>query len=189
MTRPTMLRIIPALIGIFLSLGAAAQGIGSRDSLVVVILRHGEKPTKGENLNCQGLNRALQLPGLIYRKFGIPSTIYVPAPAEGKSTKHARMFETAAPIAIRFNLPVDSRFAEKDSTAIARDILKKKGLILVIWEHNRIPPIARALGIKDPGRGWDDGDYDSIWIISYSGGRARIRFDREGIVPAPGCPD
>jgi hypothetical protein len=189
MTRPIILRIIPVLIGTFLALGAAGQENGSRDSLVVVILRHGEKPAEGDNLDCQGLNRALQLPGLIFRKFGIPSTIYVPAPGEGERTKHARMFETAAPIAIRFNLPVDSRFGEKDSTEIAGDILKKKGFILVIWEHHSIPSIARALGINDPGLIWNDGDYDSIWMISFSGGRPRIRIDRESIVPAPGCPD
>ena len=47
-------------------------------NLKVVIIRHGEKPTEkpsdksdgGDNLSCQGQNRALQLPAVLIKKIG-----------------------------------------------------------------------------------------------------------------------
>jgi hypothetical protein len=41
------------------------------NSLKVVIIRHGEKPETGDNLSCQGENRALQLPAVLYKKYNI----------------------------------------------------------------------------------------------------------------------
>jgi hypothetical protein len=52
----------------------------------IIIIRHGEKPDKGDNLSCKGLNRALQLPDVIYKKFGVPERIYTPTPDIGGST-------------------------------------------------------------------------------------------------------
>jgi len=55
------------------------------DNLKIVIIRHAEKPVKGDNLTCQGLNRALQLPKMLKDKFGIPAYIFVPAIGLGES--------------------------------------------------------------------------------------------------------
>src|ERR1700712_2128892 len=70
----------------------------------IVLIRHGEKPDQGDNLSCQGLNRALQLPEVLHRKIGIPSAIFVPALNLGKSTGVARMYQTIVPFAVKYNL-------------------------------------------------------------------------------------
>jgi hypothetical protein len=155
----------------------------------VVIIRHGEKPEKGKNLNCQGLNRSLKLPAVLYSKFGIPGNIYVPSLDNNISTGHARMFETVIPLAAKYNLKINSKYAEMDTDALAREIKGKKGFVLVVWRHSIIPSIVRALGVQGFGMHWGDNDYDSIWIINFPKGIAKITFDKEGLTPSTSCPD
>src|SRR5580698_89431 len=155
----------------------------------VVIIRHGEKPPKGKNLNCQGLNRSLKLPAVLYSKFGIPGSIYVPSLDNNISTGHARMFQTVIPLAAKYNLKINSRYAEMDTDALAREIKSKKGFVLVVWQHSIIPSIVRALGVQGFSMRWGDNDYDSIWIINFPKGIAKITFDKEGLTPSTSCPD
>jgi hypothetical protein len=155
--------------------------------LRVVLIRHAEKPKKGDNLTCQGLNRAMQLPALLHARFGVPSATYIPSMALGDSTKHCRMFQTIIPFAVKYNLTLTSKFQENDSTGIAEDILQRKGTVLVIWEHKKLVSIARALGINDDRLHWPDDDYDSIWVISFHGGKAKLTKGKEGLRPSTAC--
>jgi hypothetical protein len=168
---------------------ATAPGAGpSAAPLKVVFLRHAEKPLKGDNLSCQGLNRSMLLPPMLYARFGIPTATYIPSMALGDSTKHSRMFQTLIPFAVKYNLALTSKFEEKDSVGIARDILEKKGTVLVVWEHKCIVSIVRALGIDDKMLLWPDDDYESIWTITFENGKARMSRSTEGLQPSEVCP-
>ena len=160
--------------------------VRAADELKVVIIRHGEKPKSGDNLSCQGQNRALQLPAVLFRKFKKPDYTYVPALKLGKSTNHARMFQTVAPLAIKYNLKLNSEFAESDVSSIAKDVLTHTGTVLLVWEHSQIPPLAAALGVTQPPA-WEKEDFDSIWVISYASGQASMTIDKEGITPSGMC--
>jgi hypothetical protein len=165
-----------------------AVGQGSPEDLRVILIRHAEKPKKGDNLDCQGLNRSLALPAMLVGKFGIPAFTYIPAIGLGDSTKHSRMFQTIIPFAVKYNLALNSVFTEGDSTGIARDILRKKGTVLIVWEHKRIVSIARALGIREEPLKWDDDDYDSIWLIRVAQGAVSMTRASEGLKPPAACP-
>jgi hypothetical protein len=154
--------------------------------LKVVIIRHGEKSATGDNLSCQGENRALQIPAVMYQKFNKPDYLYVPALKADKSTSHSRMFQTATPIAIKYNLTINSKFDAKDYADVATSILKKSGIVLIVWEHSAIPKLAEALGADGPPK-WAGSDFDSIWIITYSAGKALLTIDHEGIIPSASC--
>ena len=156
--------------------------------LKIIIVRHGEKPDSGDNLSCQGESRALELPAVLMRKFGKPDYTYVPSLNLGKSTTHARMFQTVTPFAVRQNLAIDSRFAEDDATGIAKDVLKRSGLVLLVWEHSQIAAVAKAIGVKHPPK-WKGEDFDSIWVITPRSGSATLIRDSEGISPSPNCPN
>jgi hypothetical protein len=156
-------------------------------TLKIAFLRHGEKPKKGSNLTCAGFNRSLQLPSVIEKKFGVPSAIYVSALALGTETKHCRMFETAVPLAVKFNITLNTNFEEKEAARLSGELLKQKGTVLVIWEHKAIAPIVNALGISKE-LVWEDTDYDSIWIVSFDKGVAHLTKDIEGITPSDKCP-
>lgn len=156
------------------------------DDLKVVIIRHGEKPKDGDNLSCQGQNRALQIPAVLEQKIGTPDYVYVPALENDKSTAHSRMFQTASPLAIKYNLTINSKYSANDDSAIAKSVFKKRGTVLMVWEHSAIPTLASALGVSAAPT-WEDADFDSIWLISYKAGKAELALDNEGINPSPVC--
>jgi hypothetical protein len=177
--------VLPALAGMAAMAFSSASPSESSKTLRVVIIRHGEKPEKGDNLSCQGMNRALQLPNVLRQKFGVPDFTYVPALTCGTLTDHARMFQTVTPFAIKHNLTINSAFDESDYKNIVADVLQKTGTVLLVWEHKAIPHIAHHLGVKEP-LSWEDTDFDSIWIIDFSNGKASLTRDQEGIIPD--CP-
>ena len=158
------------------------------DGLIIVVFRHAEKPKKGDNLNCQGLNRSLLLPPMLYGRFGIPGAIYVPSMAFGDNTLHSRMFQTMIPFAAKYNLSLTSKFAEDETVALASAVLARSGVVMIIWEHKRIPDIVRGLGVRDADLHWPDDDYDSLWVITFKNGVARLERSAEGLRPAEACP-
>src|SRR3954467_8826532 len=55
--------------------------LNARAEQTLVFMRHGEKPSGGYGqLTCQGLNRALALPGVLAAGFGRPNYLYAPDP-------------------------------------------------------------------------------------------------------------
>jgi hypothetical protein len=153
----------------------------------VVIIRHAEKPDNGDNLSCKGFNRSLALPPVLYSKFKLPDKIFVPAVGNGKSANQLRMFETITPFAVKYNLKIDSKFDVDDVKNLADAIMKTNGYVLVVWEHDKIDNIAKALGVDSKNVKWTDGDFDSIWIIDFKNGKGTLSFDKENIKPADAC--
>jgi hypothetical protein len=156
------------------------------NSLKVVIIRHSEKPKEGDNLSCQGQNRALQLASVLHAKLNVPDEIYVPSLKSDDATKHSRMFQTVSPFAIKYNLPINSKYSSDENIKIAKSVFMKDGLVLMVWEHSAIQALASALGVNDAPQ-WADADFDSIWIINYQNGKAFLSMDKEGINPSAEC--
>lgn len=156
------------------------------DALKVVIIRHGEKPKEGDNLSCQGQNRALQLAAVLHRKINIPDAIYVPTLKSDDKTKHSRMFQTVSPFAIKYNVTINSKYSSDENAKIVKSVFKNLGTVLMVWEHNAIQPLASSLGVEKPPA-WDDADFDSIWVINYQNGKAQLALDKEGLNPADAC--
>ncbi|MGI4834804.1 MAG: hypothetical protein ACRYFK_15215 [Janthinobacterium lividum] len=163
--------------------------------LRVVIIRHGEKPAEGDNLSCAGLNRALALPAVLNRLLPTPPNFtYVPIiGTNDDSTSQARMFQTVTPYAVQHNLCVNSNYAVENAAGLAQELRRQRGTALLVWEHNAIPEITKQLGIKDELE-WPDEDFDSIWLIEFSGGGAKgkakrpfLTRSREHIYPAAAC--
>ena len=164
--------------------------------LRVVIIRHGEKPEEGDNLSCAGLNRALALPAVLDRLLPTPpACTYVPIiGTNDDSTSQARMFQTVTPYAVRHNLCVNSDYAVDNAAGLAQELRQQRGTALVVWEHKAISEIIKELGIKEELE-WPDEDFDSIWLIEFSGGGAKgkakrptLTRHRQGIQPAATCP-
>lgn len=156
------------------------------DGLRVIIIRHGEKPDAGDNLSCQGQNRALQLASVLHQKYHQPDFIYVPALDADKSTAHSRMFQTITPFAVKYNVAINSKYQDDDYDGVAKSVLKKHGTVLMVCSHQSIPKLAAALGLKHPAQ-WQDADFDSIWDISYHNGKATLTPDSEHLNPSKVC--
>ena len=153
----------------------------------VVIIRHAEKPDKGDNLSCQGFNRALGLPAVLYSKYKLPDHIFAANIKSGKSTNQSRMYQTIIPFAVKYNLDIDTRYDVGDTKSLAEAIMKMQGFVLVIWEHNDIPEIVEALGVENKDFRWSDNDYDTIWVITFKNGKAVLNVDKENLNPAGDC--
>lgn len=181
--------LIPILV--ILVSSANAQLLPPGVALRVVIIRHGEKPASGGNLSCAGLNRALKLPAVLDTITGKPDYTYIPTISTGKKTSSVRMFQTVTPFAVAQNLTLNSKYAETDTKKAAAAVLKKRGIVLMVWEHSNIPPLASALGA--PGKlSWSGSDFDSIWILDFKASKTSVKFlkltvEQENIVPAAGC--
>jgi hypothetical protein len=171
--------------GLVLLCNCNANGQGN--DLKLVFIRHAERPQNGDNLTCQGLNRSLQLPAVLYKKFGIPTNVYIPSIGEGKTTKRARMIQTISPFAVKYSLSINSAYDEEDYNNVGNALLKEHGTVLIVWEHKNIGPILVYLGVKGKLK-WPNDDYDSIWIVTFHKGKAVLTVDHENIHPAAGCP-
>lgn len=157
-------------------------------TLKLVFIRHAEKPADGDNLDCRGLNRSMLLPPVLYKKFGRASGIYVPSLKSGKSTSRARMLQTITPYAVKFNLKINSKFAEEDEEGVAQALLGETGTVIIVWEHHAILPVLEALGVKKTKTmNWNDNDFDSILIVTFTDRKVILTKDQEGLRPADGC--
>ena len=160
----------------------------------IIMLRHGEKPEQGlGQLNCQGLNRALKLPAVIEQKFGKPDFIFAPNPAQLKEDKGAiysynRPLATVEPTAIKFGMPVDTRFGFKDIEELQATLAQpdyRNATVLVSWEHKQLVKLARNI-VKDSGIDkalvpkWPGEDFDSMYVlrITRDGAKTTTRFEQ-----------
>jgi len=180
-------KIMIVIVLAILNYSCQSQPAASGTLKQVVIIRHAEKPDKGDNLSCQGFNRALALPAMLYEKYKLPDHIFVPDLKDGKSTNQARMYQTILPFAIKYNLNIYTRYDVDDVKGLTAAIIKTSGYALVVWEHNNIDDIVKALGVEDKGLKWKDSDYDTIWVITFKDGKPTLTVDKENINPGSEC--
>lgn len=161
--------------------------VRSQGKLKLIIIRHGEKLDKQDNLSCAGLNRSLKLIAVLKKKIGVPDYIYVPSVGNGETTTHSRMFQTVSPFAITNSLSINTGFKSDDFDGLIKDLKHKEGTVLFVWEHENIAGLAKALGIKGKKLNWGDNDFDSMWIITGKGKSRVLTVDKEGIIPGKNC--
>ena len=56
----------------------------------------------------------------------------------------------------------------------------------MVWEHSVIHALASTLGVDDAPQ-WPDTVFDSVWIINYQDGKAKLSMDTEGLNPSTEC--
>ena len=146
----------------------------------IIILRHGEKPEAGlGQLTCQGLNRALALPGVLLGRYGAPAAIFATNPGRQKDDRgirysYVRPLATIEPTAIRAGLPVDTRFGFDEWKPLEAALLDpglKNATVFVAWEHHLGEALARGLMSRFGGNPadvpkWQNEDFDSLYIVT-----------------------
>jgi hypothetical protein len=168
-----MLRIKWFFLSGFLLFSFLANNIYSKPAQVILI-RHGEKPQVGEHLSLKGEERAAALaPYFMETKdlliFGHPVAIY--ATKINGQDKSQRTQETVTPLAKALNLPISADYIAKEYEKAATDILKNPAyegkMVLVCWEHHRIPLFTQALGVSDSLPKWHGDVFDQLWIVNF----------------------
>lgn len=176
----------------------------------IVMVRHGEKPVdEVGQLNCQGLSRALQLPAVLIGKYGRPTAIFAPNPAEqiignGVGYDYVRPLATIEPTAVALGMPVRADIGYRDVGPVSQALTGPDlngATVFVAWEHIKLVAIAKQLldlngGDSSKVPTWSEDDYDTIFVIritrSPSGKSASLEMAQEGLngvsATLPGCP-
>ncbi|TFB30669.1 histidine phosphatase family protein [Pseudomonas sp. F01002] len=189
--------LLPAL----LAAGALFLALDSRESRAqpadgtqtLVFLRHAEKPEGGlGQLNCQGLNRAIDLATLLPEKFGKANYVFAANPTrnveEGEqdnSYSYIRPLITISPSAIKLGLPVNINFSANDTSDLADELLQDKyhnSVIYTAWSHGYLPELINKVAGEAVGKkqtiadDWESNDYDSLYVLTltWHNGKASV---------------
>ena len=160
----------------------------------LVFLRHGEKPAGGlGQLNCQGLNRAMNLATVLPEKFGAADFVFAANPTrnveEGEfdnSYSYIRPLMTISPSAIKLGLPVNIEFSANDTSDLARELLDDKyhnSTIYTAWSHGYLPELINKVAGKAVGGkqnitdDWSGDDFDSLYVLTltWHNGKASLQ--------------
>lgn len=146
----------------------------------VMIIRHGEEPDKGPHLSEQGQARAKALVDMFGSPFSQPTSLW----AAKSSDNSERSVETLEPLSKSLKIPIDVRFKDDQYKKLAEAILQGPrhagGNVLICWHRETMTELAAALGVANPPE-WKSKDYDRIWRIRYSNGKATLTDEAQGL--------
>ncbi|MCX6109928.1 MAG: histidine phosphatase family protein [Proteobacteria bacterium] len=172
-----MTKMLNRLVGTFALLFTVCPIAALAAPAQVIIIRHGEKPPRGNELNKQGWQRARALVDVFksnaqFNSFGPAVAIYAQKPKDSQGS--LRSIQTVTPLAQSLGLTIDSFFLRAQQQQLANDILHDHRydgrMVVICWEHNAIPRIVEAFGYLDGPSNWDGDDvYDRAWVLSFSG--------------------
>lgn len=156
-----MRKLLFALItaATFFSYSAVAQ------KKTVILVRHAEKVDASQDpeLTDAGKQRAERLAKIV-KKYK-PGAIY--------STDFKRTCDTAAPLATRRGLKVETYDAKKPAELIDTMMKSKTKRFMIVGHSNTIPGLANLLGKKELFKNLDDAEHGVIWIVRLKDGQMR----------------
>ena len=150
----------------------------SRAPATIFLVRHAEKVPDGRiDLSSAGQERAELLARAFSEsasKFPTPQALF----AAHLSAHSNRSLQTLLPLAASLHLPIDDSYRNENFTGLAAMLLSGRyagKVVLVAWHRGKLPQLATALGAKPPYGVWPEQQYDRIWRIDYSEGRAVLQ--------------
>lgn len=201
--------LITSAVG-FYSAGKGVQAEPKNGTQTLVFMRHAEKPSMGlGQLNCQGLNRAIDLADLLPRQFGKADFIFAANPSrhveEGKddeSYSYIRPLMTVGPSAIKLGLPVNIDYGANDTADLADELMEDKyhdATIYTAWSHGYLPELINKVAEEASGKkiqlvdDWTGDDFDSVLVLTlrWTNGKAELQYEnyKQGLNDgATGCP-
>ncbi len=129
----------------------------------IILVRHAEKADASQDpeLSPEGRQRAERLRDVV-KKYK-PGAIY--------STDLKRTRETAAPMASRRKLQVQTYDARKPADLVDAIMKSKIKRFMIVGHSNTVPGLANLIGKKELFKNLDDTEYGAIWIVRIKNGR------------------
>ena len=160
-----------------------------------VFFRHAEKQMNfSGQLSCQGLNRALRLPGVLVPRYGKPDVLYASAPIEEKEGSSVRAVATMMPLAIQVSESIGLQFHARDTHALVSRLLASDNhqVTYIAWEHDHLVDAVKELVASTGGESAQipsisPFDYDSIYLVKLDKDRHFKSFtlEKEGLDHLP----
>lgn len=163
-----MSKIAAFLMGTFFLISQNASAMPAE----IIIIRHGEKPKEGKELNERGWERARELVPFFQNdsrvtRFGQPVAIYAMRPGSD------RPVETVTPLAQQLGLTIIQKFKKEEVQGLVDEIRHTPDfdgkMVLICWEHDVILDIVRELGIGSPPAPseWPGGVFNWAFIVDF----------------------
>jgi phosphohistidine phosphatase SixA len=144
----------------------------------VILIRHAEKPADDTetHLSPRGYERAKALVAffsantVIHEKGAPDFLIAMPTKKDGSGS--VRAIETLQPLATSLQKEIDLSAKKKELKELAQKLLadeKYNGKVVVVcWNHDGLPEVAKGLGLGEQTPGWDPKVFDRAWIIDFA---------------------
>lgn len=147
----------------------------------IYIIRHCDKPkdSKSESLqnepaclcNKQGYYRSALLPSFWRKQLGkkIPSLLIASAfsPENPACNCEQREKLVLIPTSIGYGVDIKTPYCFYQIDETANYINNYDGIVICAWEHNHIPLLAKALGVKEDIAPWPEDRFDIVFKITY----------------------
>lgn len=155
----------------------------------IVLIRHGEKPAPGlqgvnvdgtaseHSLITRGWQRAGALARLLVPRPGqdpvaglpVPEMLFAASPkAAGADPreKSRREEETITPTADLIGIDASLEYGKGEEEAVAARVRASAQPVLIVWEHENIPKLARAIAPEcEIPTMWPDERFDMVWLF------------------------
>jgi len=180
----------------FFTVGRGVHAEPKSGVQTLVFIRHAEKPAMGlGQLNCQGLNRAIDLSTVLPKTFGNADFIFAANPSrhveEGEgdhSYSYLRPLMTVGPSAIKLGLPVNIDFGANDTADLADELMRDKyhdATIYTAWSHGYLPELINKVAEEAGGKkvklvdDWTGDDFDSVSVLTlrWTNGKAALQYE------------
>ncbi len=145
---------------------------------VILIIRHGEKPSSGYELSPEGKERAAAYVNY-FKNFTVDSKPlqldYLFAGADTPNSHRPRL--TIEPLSKALGISIDTRFQNLQFTELAHEIQTRPHgkNILICWRHGEIPNLLTAFGVDPekyiPNAKWPEDVFG--WLF-------QLRYDENG---------
>jgi hypothetical protein len=125
----------------------------------VLLIRHGEKPAKGNDLSKRGEQRA----ACLAVRYGTSNISHLFAYTDHPSH---RPVETITPLSKALNVSIDTSIGRDDFMELAQSVskLSENATALVCWEHDALHDVAKALGVHGPPD-YPSSEFDEVWTV------------------------
>jgi len=164
----------------------------------IMLLRHAEKPAKdstpygvtekgkrsSESLEVRGWQRAGALANLLAPTNGrlqtaslaTPQFLYASKPLRRKGSR--RPMETITPLAEKLGSEINLNFARFEIESMIREVVSRKGVVLICWQREYIPAIAQEIlgEEKTAPSNWPEDCFDMIWVFDLDHRSSRYTF-------------
>mgnify|MGYP000334791630 CR=1 FL=1 len=161
-------------------------------------------------MNCQGLNRAIDLATLLPERFGKADYVFAANPsrqveegANDDAYSYVRPLMTINPSAIKLGLPINLEYSANDTRALARELTGDQyhnSTIYTAWSHGYLPELINKVASEASGEkhtitdDWSGNDYDSLYVLTltWHNGKASLlsRNYKQGLNNGgANCPD
>jgi hypothetical protein len=164
----------------------------------IMLVRHGEKPDKGQSIHgvdSKGEHdrnelstRGWQRSGALVRFFNpsdgkfdhpalaTPNFIFAANPSG--HVKSERALNTVRALADSLRLQVALKYDRGEEKKLVEDVLSRKGVVLIAWEHKEILQITSLIlgSMKGFPQHWPGSRFDLVWIIDEQQGGKGWKF-------------